>query len=166
MLMFKDRLKKLRKEKELTQKEIAKELDITQQQYAKWENGERNPNSETLEKLADYFKVTTDYLLGRTNYNHYIFQTEDVSELFANKIYGMFTVQIIKQNFEELLPEISEAVSYGSLEEYPIPKRIEYLQNLKLEINSGLKLKEKQNYFERELNEIINSLKELETNIK
>lgn len=65
--MFKDILKSLRLEHHLTQTKIAKDLDITQQQYAKWESGERKPNSDTLEKLADYFIVSTDYLLGREN---------------------------------------------------------------------------------------------------
>lgn len=65
--MFKDILKSLRLEHHLTQTKIAKDLDITQQQYAKWESGERKPNSDTLEKLADYFVVSTDYLLGRKN---------------------------------------------------------------------------------------------------
>lgn len=63
---FPERLKALRKEAGLTQKEVAKKLQMSQPQYARTENGGRKPNGETLEKFADFFNVSTDYLLGKT----------------------------------------------------------------------------------------------------
>lgn len=65
--MFKENIKKLRKSRGLTQKEIAEELGITQPTYQQWESGKRSPTGETLEKLADFFNVSTDFLLGRNN---------------------------------------------------------------------------------------------------
>jgi len=60
-----DRLKELRIEKKATQREIAEFLGITYQAYSNYEKGTREPSHETLLLLADYFNVTTDYLLGR-----------------------------------------------------------------------------------------------------
>ena len=63
--MFGSILKQLRKARKLTQDEIADMLYITKRTYASWERNEREPGFDTLCKLADYFNVSTDYLLGR-----------------------------------------------------------------------------------------------------
>jgi len=65
--MFAERLTKLRKAKKLTQQELADKLNISRATYAQYEIGRRKPDYETLEKLADYFNVSIDYLLGRTD---------------------------------------------------------------------------------------------------
>lgn len=63
--MLKDNLKKLRESKGLTKKQTALELGISERAYITYEYGEREPKLETLQKLADFYGVTTDYLLGR-----------------------------------------------------------------------------------------------------
>lgn len=60
------RLNQLRKERKKTQQQIADFLKITRPAYTAYERGTRQPDYETLQKLADFFLVTTDYLLGRT----------------------------------------------------------------------------------------------------
>ena len=55
---------KLRKEKNITQEELAKNLDVSAQAVSKWENGGA-PDLELLPKIADYFGVSIDYLFGR-----------------------------------------------------------------------------------------------------
>lgn len=67
--MFEEILKELRNNRGLTQIEVAKGLGVTQPTYQQWETGKRSPTSETLLKLADYFGVATDSLLGRTGYD-------------------------------------------------------------------------------------------------
>lgn len=67
MSTFQDRLKQLRKKAGITQAQIGKDFNTTQQSYAQWEKGLRKPSSENLQKLAEYFQVSTDYLLGNTN---------------------------------------------------------------------------------------------------
>jgi len=62
-----DRLKRLRLEKKLTQEELGKKINVTKVSISGYENGNRTPDTETLQKLADFFNVTTDYLLGRTD---------------------------------------------------------------------------------------------------
>ena len=64
---FKDRLKQLRLKNKLTQQNIANHFQTSPQSYAQWEKGLRKPSAENLQKLADYFNVSTDYLLGKTD---------------------------------------------------------------------------------------------------
>lgn len=62
--MFSERLKALRNEKGISQKELASVLFVSQQSIAKWETDRATPNPEMLSKIAQYFKVSSDYLLG------------------------------------------------------------------------------------------------------
>ena len=65
--MFAERLKSLRKEQNLTQQKIAEKLNISRGSYAQWEAQRTQPSSKSLETLADFFDVSTDYLLGNTD---------------------------------------------------------------------------------------------------
>ena len=67
MPKFSERLKELRKEKKITQVEMAKLLECAENHYQKIEYGQINISSLTLEFLADYFEVSMDYLVGRTD---------------------------------------------------------------------------------------------------
>lgn len=58
-------LKELRKRKGLNQSSLAVMLDVSQQAYQKYEYGTAEPTYDSLSKLADFYGVTTDYLLGR-----------------------------------------------------------------------------------------------------
>lgn len=61
------KLKELRLIKGISQQEIADYLHCTSVTYSRYENGSRSPSLDLLVKLADYFDVTLDYLLGREN---------------------------------------------------------------------------------------------------
>ncbi len=65
--MLSQRLKELRIEREKTQQDIADILGITRPAYTAYESGNRQPDYETLNKLAEFYNSTTDYLLGRSN---------------------------------------------------------------------------------------------------
>ena len=65
-MQFNQIIKLLREEKGLTAREIAPEIGVSTSAYLNYERGERQPNFETLCKLADFYGVSTDYLLGRT----------------------------------------------------------------------------------------------------
>lgn len=67
MALFPDRLKGLRKAKAVTQKTMAEYLGVTDRSYRYYEAGDLEPNHATTIRLADYFGVTIDYLLGRTD---------------------------------------------------------------------------------------------------
>lgn len=62
--MIGQRLSLLRKEKKKRQEDIAKVIGITRPAYTAYEKGKRSPDYDTLIKLAAYYNVTTDYLLG------------------------------------------------------------------------------------------------------
>ena len=63
--MLKDTMKLLRESKKLTKKQVADAIGITERAYITYEYGQRDVSTDTLQKLADFYGVTTDYLLGR-----------------------------------------------------------------------------------------------------
>ena len=65
--MYYSRLKDLREDKDILQKDIAKILNVSQTNYSKYELGKINIPIETLKKLAIFFNTSIDYLLGLTN---------------------------------------------------------------------------------------------------
>ena len=67
-MKFGELLAKLRKEQGVLQKDIAAYLGVTVATISNYEKGVHSPDYETLVKLADYFNVSTDYLLQRTDY--------------------------------------------------------------------------------------------------
>lgn len=58
-------IRDLRKEKRVSQTELAKIVGVSQTTVTAWETGKAEPSSSAVSNLADYFSVTTDYLLGR-----------------------------------------------------------------------------------------------------
>ncbi len=100
--MFRERLKSLRKEANLTQKELARKLNISQPQYARTESGGRNPSTKTIEKFALFFNVSTDYLLGNTDIKN---PTEnllkDAEVLFQNTVSELNLTKIQEERFKE-----------------------------------------------------------------
>lgn len=61
------RLLSLRKETGLKQEEVAAQAGIAYRSYRRYESGEREPTASTIVALADFFHVSADYLLGRTD---------------------------------------------------------------------------------------------------
>lgn len=94
-MIFGERLSLLRKNKKLSQQELANRLNISKSSLAMYETNKREPNFETVDRLATYFEVTTDYLLGRSNYptldqsssdfadKHGIFESKDEEREFS-----------------------------------------------------------------------------------
>lgn len=60
-------IKQLREKKHISQKDFAEQLNISNVVLSRYENDIRKPDYDTLEKIADYFEVSTDYLLGRSD---------------------------------------------------------------------------------------------------
>ena len=60
------RIKELRNEQHITQLKMALDLNMSQNTISRYENGEREPGIAELIRIADYFHVSVDYLLGRT----------------------------------------------------------------------------------------------------
>ena len=64
-LEFAERLRTLRREMDLTQNKLADILETTQRKISYWERGKVEPDLYSLWKIADFFEVSVDYLLGR-----------------------------------------------------------------------------------------------------
>lgn len=79
--MFKDNLKKLRKENKVTQVELATHLGFYHSAVVKWESGQCEPSFDTLIKIAQYFNVSVDYLLGIENS---VFTAQDYADGVRN----------------------------------------------------------------------------------
>lgn len=65
--LFKERLKLLRREMGFTQAELAAKLNVEKSTISKYEKGSTSPSYEMLWKLADFFHVSVDYLIGKSN---------------------------------------------------------------------------------------------------
>ncbi|MCZ0892012.1 helix-turn-helix transcriptional regulator [Ligilactobacillus saerimneri] len=63
--MIGQKIRDLRKQRKMSQTELANILHVSQQTVTAWETGKAEPASSAVANLADYFNVTTDYLLGR-----------------------------------------------------------------------------------------------------
>lgn len=66
-MKVKTRIKELREEKNITQLKMAMDLGMNQNSISRYENGTRQADYDTLIQLADYFSVSIDYILCRTN---------------------------------------------------------------------------------------------------
>lgn len=67
MNSFPTQIKKLRESRRIYQREIAEALGVTTRAYQFYESGRSEPNIKTLIAIADYYHVSVDYLLGRTD---------------------------------------------------------------------------------------------------
>lgn len=67
MKQFNEHLRSIRKDKGYTQRQVANGIGVTERNYQYYESGEREPSMSTLLALADYFDVSLDYLVGRSD---------------------------------------------------------------------------------------------------
>ena len=80
------RIAYLRKSKNLSQAELAKIINIGTSTLGMYETGKREPNNEMLSRIADFFNVTTDYLLGRITDNDEELNWQDLGMAYGGQI--------------------------------------------------------------------------------
>ena len=102
--MFAERLKSLRKEQNLTQEKIAEKLNISRGSYAQWETERTQPSSKSLETLANFFNVSTDYLLGNTDNKNSTKFEDDLEESLNTA--RAFSGKPISEHDREVMREI------------------------------------------------------------
>ncbi|KJW12837.1 helix-turn-helix domain-containing protein [Levilactobacillus spicheri] len=104
------RIKELAEHRKITIAELERNTGISNGQIRKW--GVRSPKVENLQKVADYFGVSTDYLLGRTPTPSFTAKDEiDVQKAVTNLIQGLSnkdSLAFLKNNGEELDEEDAE----------------------------------------------------------
>ena len=104
--MFQLRLKELRESCGYSQYSFANKFGIAQSTVGNWEAGKRQPDFATLQKLADFFGVSTDYLLGRTdeaeNKKTPVGKTEVSDEDIKFALFGDASDEITDDDFEDV----------------------------------------------------------------
>lgn len=113
--MLKERLKELRQETKKTQKEIAEAIGVHQSTLGYFETGERVPNIKTLQKLAKFYKVSTDYLLG-------ISDIRAKAEVLDGRVSKLFKDPYVM----DILKDIQDLSDEGKEE---VMKYIEFIQS-------------------------------------
>ena len=100
--MISSRLRFLRINLDLTQRELSEKIGISRERYNQYETGRRNPDFETLKIIAIFFNVTTDYLLGKDNDDENIIKlNEDGDFIELYKEYKKSDLS--KEEFKEIM---------------------------------------------------------------
>ena len=102
-MSFAETLKTLRKERKTTKREICEKTGIAVRSYQSYESEERTPSIDVLNKIADYYNVTTDFLLGRSERIQIVTDNglTDSDEEFLKQNQEQL-IQILKQKQNEI----------------------------------------------------------------
>ena len=103
--MFPERIKQLRKEKGMTQIDLAKVLGVSSGTIAMWETGKRKPSFDMFDRLTEVFEKRLDYILGTT---------DDATPLKAGE--GETTVKgtwIVQEEYEDIMRKFSLLDDFG-----------------------------------------------------
>ncbi len=112
-----NRLKELRKQKKLTQQELADEISVSKITVLRWENGERQIKPDKAQQLADYFGVNVGYLLGYSEYKE--LEKALDKTIFSNyPDVETFLTQEIKELIGERTKEFYEYIDKQFYESY------------------------------------------------
>lgn len=116
--MLSKRLKQLRLNNKLTQTEMAKILGTSQPSYQKWEKGVRTPTPKNLEKIANFFNTSVDYLLGKTDIKNSSELTETNIEQILNNDVISYDGKPMTEHDREILTQVIKDYFDGKLKDY------------------------------------------------
>lgn len=88
------RIKELREEKNISQLELAKKLNLTQQSISLYEKGDREPSIDVLKSIANFFNVSLDYLLGKSDIRNYDEDEKEFRFAYHKETEGMTDEEI------------------------------------------------------------------------
>ena len=114
---FQNIFKELRTDKKMSQENMAKELNVSQSLINNWETGRSTPAPEMLIYIADYFDVSIDYLVGRTNDRRWYNNKQD--NTFRNLVYdklGLIPINWQKFISKAIIHMIDDAIEYNFLD--------------------------------------------------
>ena len=116
---FNKKLQELRKQKGLTQEELAKALFVSRTAISKWESGKGYPNLDSLKAIAQFFSITIDELLSS---NELLTLAEEKTKQFKDLIFGLLDLSVIMFLFLPLFGQtLNEKVQSVSLLSLPHP---------------------------------------------
>lgn len=143
-LKFNEIIKDLREKRDITAREVSEAIGVSTSAYLNYERGERQPNFETLCKLADFYHVTADYLLGRNapppvTLEKLLADKKDMSEM--EKRFILVYVQLDKKHREAFVKALEEAAHEGNKKEEIEPIVLSFpLHCLKASAGTGFEL--------------------------
>lgn len=111
--MLSERIRKLREQKNISQKQLADIMHISQSSISEYESGNQQPPLEMIVKLADFFDVSIDYLLGRTNIAISINRLKEKISTRSGKI-PLDELFSLKDNEKEIIALMIYALSNNS----------------------------------------------------
>ncbi|MDE6167035.1 MAG: helix-turn-helix domain-containing protein [Acetatifactor sp.] len=106
MSHFSETLKQLRHKKGMGQKQLSSYLHCSVGTISNYESGTHCPDLDTLVKLADFYEVSVDYLLGRTSYPY-------LSDIASQTISGRYTIDRLLHLLEHLSEKDKAFLAYG-----------------------------------------------------
>lgn len=93
---FSEKLQSLRKNKRLTQEDLAEKLFVSRAAISKWESGRGYPNIDSLKSIADFFEVTVDELLSSNELINIATEEQNEKEkFFKNLVFGLLDISFI-----------------------------------------------------------------------
>lgn len=104
-MSFSQRLKGLRKDHNMLQKDICKELNISLTGYAGYEQGTVKPSFDVLVKISELFDVSIDYLVGKTDIKHTQAEADFAKELETTDIRSLMEKYDLMLDNHKLTPE-------------------------------------------------------------
>ena len=111
IMTFGKRITMLREEKNMSRKDVAKALNISYSSIAKYETDDRFPDQETLKAIADFFQVSTDYLLGRTSVRNFYEKAEVEENDFVSE--GMSCKDLYSIGLpDEVIRQINDYIEF------------------------------------------------------
>lgn len=96
------RLRELRKKKNMTMKELGQKLSLAESTISGYENETRKPDLEILNKIADFFEVSVDYLMGRTEKSSVLDDEEQFLKWAKDSKAGIFFSEILESEEAEI----------------------------------------------------------------
>ena len=125
-MKFNEIIKDLREKRDITAREVSEAIGVSTSAYLNYERGERQPNFETLCKLADFYGCSTDYLLGRdapapVTLEKLLADKKDMTEL--EKRFILVYIRLDKKHRNAFVNALAEAAGEENAENGDIPER-------------------------------------------
>lgn len=118
MSILGDNIRKLRLEKGLRGEDLGKQFNVTKTAISNWESGNRKPDSDIIIKLAEFFDVTTDYLLGNSNIKNMTLKPKGVKIPVLGRVQAGVPIEAVTDiiDEEEISEEMAKTGQYFALQ--------------------------------------------------
>lgn len=113
-----NRIAQLRKQKGLNQQQLGRAMGAAQNTISNWENGKRDPDHETCIRLADFFNVTLDYLLGNSDFIAESASAKSILIPVLGKVQAGIPIEAVEEilDYEEISSELARTGEFFALQ--------------------------------------------------